>query len=83
MNDAHHPFNLLGRNGTCPALFSEKVHHMCGEFITCLQRKERFRNCSVPSHKDTNSDLAVGGKAVMGKGLGDPHVALFPQHVHS
>lgn len=68
MNDAHHPFNLLGRNGTCPALFSEEVHYMCGKFITCLWRKKRLRHGFVPTHKDTSSDLAVGGRQHWGWG---------------
>lgn len=78
MNDAHHPFNLLGRNGTCPALFSEKVHHMCGKFITCLRRKERFRNCFVLPHKDRSSGLSAGGR--QHQGAGDPCVAPSPPH---
>lgn len=51
---------------------------MSGKFITCLWRKKRLRRGFVLSHKDTSSDLAVGGRQHWG--LGDPHMALSPSH---
>lgn len=75
MNDAHHPFDLLGRNGTCPALFSEEVHYMSGKFITCLWRKKRLRHGFVLSHKDTS----CWGKAALG--AGGPLTCPCPLHM--
>lgn len=36
VDDTDHPFDLLWGNRPGPALFSQEVHHMGGELITCL-----------------------------------------------
>ena len=39
MDDTDHPLDLLWGNRPGPALLSQKVHHMGGELITCLEQR--------------------------------------------
>lgn len=41
MDDAHHPLDLLGRDGPGPALLAQQVHHVRGELVTCLGWQEK------------------------------------------
>lgn len=41
VDDAHHPLDLLGRDGPGPALLAQQVHHVGGELIACLGWQEK------------------------------------------
>lgn len=41
MDDAHHPLDLLGRDGPGPALLAQQVHHVRGELVARLAWQEK------------------------------------------
>lgn len=55
---------------------------MSGKFITRLWRKKRLRRGFVLSHKDSSSDLAVGGRQLGAGGPSHgpvPSTCMWPQ----
>lgn len=41
VDDAHHPLYLLWRDRSGPALLTQQVHHVGGEFVACLGWQEK------------------------------------------
>lgn len=41
VDDAHHPLDLLGRDGPGPALLPQQVHHVGGELVARLGWQEK------------------------------------------
>ena len=73
MDDVDHPVDLLGGDGSCPALLSQQVHHVAREFTARLlprfrtERKRKKESGLVEQtqrqQRDAREDAAPGARS--------------------